>query len=155
MNLLLQLQQISALLKPYSFGIGGSCLLWQLGLENNPGDIDVVCCEEDFAVICTILASYYQPAPVVANKQFATRRFARFSQPGQRDIELMAGIAVRQGGKIISWQFQPERCYWQNDICFMPASDWLELYTLFNRPQRVETLRRYLVGLSCDTRLLE
>jgi len=155
MNLLLQLQQLSALLKPYSFGIGGSCLLWQLGLENNPDDIDVVCREEDFAAICTRLASYYQPAPVVANKQFATRHFARFSQPGQRDIELMAGIAVRQGEQIISWQFHPERCYWQNDICFMPASDWLELYTLFNRPQRVEILRRYLAGLSCDTRLLE
>jgi len=146
MTLLAQLQQLSELLKPYSFGIGGSCLLWQLGLENNPDDIDVVCREEDFAAICTILAGCYQPAPIAANDQFATRHFARFSKQGQRDIELMAGIAVRQSEKIISWQFHPERCNWQNDICFMPASDWLELYTLFNRPKRVEILRRYLAG---------
>lgn len=36
MSLQLQLQQLSTLLKRYPFGIGGSCLLWQLGLEANP-----------------------------------------------------------------------------------------------------------------------
>ncbi len=144
MNLSAQLQQLSTLLQPYPFGIGGSCLLWQLGLEANPGDIDVVCREQDFDAICQLLAQHYQPEAVTFNPDFVTRHFARFSQPGQRDIELMAGIAVLQQGKLIEWTFHPERCYWQNQICFMPASDWLELYGLFNRPKRVETLKRYL-----------
>ena len=144
MNLAAQLQQLSTLLKHYSFGIGGSCLLWHLGLEANPGDIDVVCREADFPEICALLATHYQPEAATFNPDFVTSHFARFSQNGARDIELMAGIAVLQQGKRVEWTFHPERCYWQNQICFMPASDWLELYTLFNRPKRVETLRRYL-----------
>ena len=59
MNLSAQLQQLSTLLQPYPFGIGGSCLLWQLGLEANPGDIDVVCHEQDFDAICQLLAQHY------------------------------------------------------------------------------------------------
>lgn len=148
MDLAIQLQQLSHLLKPYPFGVGGSCLLWQLGLENNPGDIDVVCREQDFDSICERLAQHYRPEAVNFNPDFVTRHFARFSQPGARDIELMAGIAVLQQGKPIEWTFHPERCYWQNDICFMPASDWLELYGLFNRPKRVETLKQYLLVTS-------
>ncbi|WP_423187847.1 hypothetical protein ACO1PK_06435 [Alishewanella sp. d11] len=144
MNLAAQLQQLSALLQPFPFGIGGSCLLWQLGLEAQPGDIDVVCREEDFDTICRLLAQHYQPEAVTLHADFVTRHFARFSQSGARDIELMAGIAVLQQGQLIEWTFHPERCFWQDNMCFMPASDWLELYGLFNRPKRVETLKRYL-----------
>ena len=144
MSLQLQLQQLSTLLKHHPFGIGGSCLLWHLGLEANPGDIDLVCREEDFAAIANLLAKTYKTEPAPLNPNFVTRQFACLSQPGALNIDLMAGIAVLQQGKRVEWTFHPERCYWQNQICFMPASDWLELYTLFNRPKRVETLSRYL-----------
>lgn len=149
--LLAQLQRLSELLRPFQFGIGGSCLLWQLGLETSPNDIDIVCSEDDFAAICNELAAEYQLHDRPAHSEYATRHFARFSRAGWPDMELMAGIAVKTGGKMNRWQFNPQRCHWQNNVCWMPPADWLQLYQLFNRPQRVAQLRHYLVQLRLGT----
>ena len=146
-----QLQQLSALLKPFQFGIGGSCLLWQLGLETAPNDIDIVCIEDDFVAICVELEKHFNLAPIVAHPDYATARFARFKQTGWPDIELMAGIAVRDGSDIIKWSFQPERCHWRDGVCWMPPADWLQLYQLFNRPRRVAQLRQYLLWLRLNS----
>ena len=146
-KLLTQLQQLSATLKAFQFGVGGSCLLWQLGLETSPNDIDIVCSEDDFAVICNELAAEYQLRDPPPHSEYATTHFARFSRSGWPDIELMAGIAVKTNGKMQRCQFNPQRCHWQNGICWMPPADWLQLYQLFNRPQRVAQLRHYLVQL--------
>lgn len=142
-----QLQQLSATLKPFQFGVGGSCLLWQLGLETSPNDIDIVCSEDNFAAICIELAAEYQLQDRPSHSAYASKHFARFSRAGWPDIELMAGIAVKTKGKIQPWQFNPQRCHWQNGICWMPPADWLQLYQLFNRLQRVAQLRHYLVQL--------
>ena len=146
-NLQAQLQQLSGLLQPYQFGIGGSCLLWHLELEAQPNDIDVVCAEVDFTAICQRLAADFEQQHRPAHQQYASAHFARFSRAGWPDIELMAGIAVKQHGQLIHWSFNPGHCHWQNAICWMPPADWLQLYQLFNRPQRVAQLRRYLVQL--------
>lgn len=146
-NLLAQLQQLSAKLQPFQFGIGGSCLLWQLGLEPAPNDIDVVCSEDDFSTICRELAADYQLQTRPSHSEYASKHFARFSRAGWPDIELMAGIAVKHDNNVTSWQFNPQRCHWQNEVCYMPPADWLQLYQLFNRPQRVAQLRQYLVQL--------
>ena len=146
-ELLAHLQQLSQLLKPYQFGIGGSCLLWQLGVESSPNDIDIVCTEADFAAICTELSKHFAIVPVAPHPDYVSAHFARFSKGGWPDIELMAGIAVRQGPDVIHWAFQPERCHWQMDVRWMPPADWLQLYQLFNRPRRVAQLRQYLVQL--------
>lgn len=146
-DLLTQLQQLSQMLEPYQFGVGGSCLLWQLGIESSPNDIDIVCCEADFAAICTELVKSFSMLPVVPQSDYATQHFARFSKTGWPDIELMARIAVRRDRSIVQWPFQPERCHWQQGVRWMPPADWLQLYQLFNRPQRVAQLRQYLVQL--------
>jgi hypothetical protein len=145
-NLQAQLQQLSGLLQPYQFGIGGSCLLWHLELEAQPNDIDVVCAEADFAAICQRLAADFEQQHRPAHQQYASSHFARFSRAGWPDIELMAGIAVKQHGQLIYWSFKPGHCHWQDGICWMPPADWLQLYQLFNRPQRVAQLRHYLIA---------
>ncbi|WP_213995595.1 hypothetical protein [Arsukibacterium sp.] len=150
-KLLAQLQQLSELLRPFQFGVGGSCLLWQLGLETSPNDIDIVCSEDDFAAICSELAAEYQLQEKASHSEYASKHFVRFSRAGWPDIELMAGIAVKTKGKIQRWQFNPQRCHWQNNVCWMPPADWLQLYQLFNRPQRVAQLRQYLVQLRLGT----
>ena len=146
-----QLQQLCALLQPLQFGIGGSCLLWQLGLESAPNDIDIVCETADFAAICTTLSEDFSPVPVAAHPDYISSHFARFSRPGWPDIELMAGITVRQADTVVQWTFTPQRCHWQDHIRWMPAADWLQLYQLFNRPARVAQLKRYLVELRLTT----
>ena len=151
-NLQAQLQQLSGLLQPYQFGIGGSCLLWQLGLETAPNDIDIVCSEQDFSAICEVLqAAGFIVQSAAPHPQYVSAHFARFSRAGWPDIELMAGIAVKRGDTVTRWQFKPQRCHWQNGICWMPPADWLQLYQLFNRPQRVMQLRRYLVQLRLNS----
>lgn len=146
-HLVTQLQQLCSLLQPFQFGVGGSCLLWHLGLDTQPNDIDVVCTEADFVAICTVLASGFQRQPITEHPQYVSAHFARFSRADWPDIELMAGIAVKQHDRLIHWSFTPQHCHWQNKVCWMPPSDWLQLYQLFDRPQRVAQLRRYLVQL--------
>lgn len=142
-----QLQHLSALLKPFQFGIGGSCLLWQLGLETSPNDIDIVCSEADFAAIYGALKAEFTEHAVTTHPRYVSAHFCRFSRAGWPDIELMAGIAVKQQGDVKHWSFKPEHCHWQQSICWMPPADWLVLYQLFNRPERVAQLKRYLVEL--------
>lgn len=146
-----QLQQLCSMLHPLQFGVGGSCVLWQLGLENAPNDIDIVCTEQDFARICQLLSARFALQTTPAHADYASAHFARFSREGWPDIELMAGIAVKQGTTLASWQFNPQRCHWQDGICWMPPADWLQLYQLFNRPKRVAQLRRYLVQLRLNS----
>tara|TARA_R110002126_G_scaffold12196_26_gene53273 strand:- start:9722 stop:10192 length:471 start_codon:yes stop_codon:yes gene_type:complete len=150
-KLLAQLQQLCQRLKPWQFGIGGSCLLWHLGVELAPNDIDVICSADDFDAICHTLATEHQLQPRPAHSHYASTHFARFSRAGWPDIEIMAGVAVKHGDTINHWQFNPQRCHWQNNICWMPPADWLALYQLFDRPERVAQLRHYLVKLRLGT----
>ena len=69
--LLTQLQHLSQILEPYQFGIGGSCLLWQLGIESSPNDIDIVCSEADFAAICAEMAKIFSVLPVAPDPGYA------------------------------------------------------------------------------------
>ncbi|WP_333608286.1 hypothetical protein [Arsukibacterium sp.] len=146
-NLLTQLQQLCEILQPFQFGVGGSSLLWQLGLETAPNDIDIVCSEQDFAQITEVLSARFLPQPIPAHPAYVSAHFNRFSRDGWPDIDVMAGIAVKLGGNVTRWQFHTHRCHWQNGVCWMPPADWLQLYQLFNRPERVAQLRQYLVQL--------
>lgn len=147
-----QLQQLCAKLQSFQFGIGGSCLLWHLGLEASPNDIDMVCTEADFAAICAALKTDgFTAQNAVPHPQYMSAHFCRFSQSGWPDIELMAGIAVKQHDELVHWTFKPKQCHWQNQICWMPPADWLQLYQLFNRPQRVAQLKRYLLELTLQS----
>jgi hypothetical protein len=147
-----ELSQLCALLQQCHFGIGGSCLLWQLGFDVTPNDIDIVCTEADFSVITELLgAEGYQQQIVPAQAEFATAYFARWQRSGSYSIDVMAGIAVRRQDQLIHWAFTPQHCHWQNGICWMPPADWLQLYQLFNRPQRVALLRQHLVKLRLNS----
>jgi hypothetical protein len=143
-----QLAELCTALAPYQFGIGGSCLLWQLGLDVQPHDIDIVCTAADFVVITDVLqAQGYQLQFVPPHPDYAPVHFARFTRSGSYSIDVMAGITVRQHGELTTWTFNPQRCHWQHGICWMPPADWLQLYQLFNRPQRVAQLRQYLIKI--------
>jgi len=150
-NLPAKLQQLCTELQPFQFGVGGSCLLWQLGLDVAPNDIDIVCTEQDFAAICQVLQPQFSLQVTPAHAEYVSAHFARFSREGWPDIELMAGIAVKQADAITNWQFNPQRCHWQGGICWMPPADWLQLYQLFNRPQRVAQLKAYLLQLTAQS----
>ncbi|MCF4008848.1 hypothetical protein [Rheinheimera sp. UJ63] len=143
-----QLTELSSLLSAYPFGVGGSCLLWQLGLDVQPTDIDLVCTEADFAAISALLThAGYQAQSIKSDPMYATAKFNHFRHIEGRSVDLMAGIAVRKDNVISRFAFHPERCRWQDGICWMPPADWLHIYQLFGRSERVAQLRQYLVKL--------
>ncbi|MDP5185838.1 MAG: hypothetical protein NWQ30_01575 [Alishewanella sp.] len=143
-----QLTALCRLLADKQFGVGGSCLLWQLGLVDKPTDIDLVCTEADFAAISALLTNAgYQAQAIKSDPMYATAKFSHFTYAGGRSIDLMAGIAVRKDNGVSAFTFHPERCRWQDGICWMPPADWLHIYQLFGRSERVAQLRQYLVQL--------
>jgi len=144
-NLLLQLLPS---LNNYRVGVGGSLLLTELGLLNQARDLDLVCVADDFdAIVETLSASV---SPVLQRLQlpphplYQSECFARFTDAAGTEIDLMANIKVQQAGKFTHWQFDDSQLQWRHAIPWMTALQWLELYQLFQRPERVALLRQSL-----------
>ena len=142
-------KQLSELLAGTEFGIGGSCLLQQLGIDVTPRDVDIICSEADYLIIHQQLATLLTPITLPTHPEYCSRFFQRFiSQDGATDegigVDLMAGVAVSRQGDKQYFKFEPSRTELQHGIRWMLAADWLVLYQMFNRPQRVLQLTQYL-----------
>jgi 3-isopropylmalate dehydratase small subunit len=137
-------EQLSELLLGTEFGIGGSCLLQQLGLEVTPRDVDIICSEADYATIFQRLSTRLSAITLPAHPEYCSKHFQRFVSDKGVGVDLMAGVAVARQGRKISFSFDPSRTQMQQGIRWMLAEDWLQLYQLFNRPQRVQQLTRLL-----------
>lgn len=135
---------LAPLLSGLRFGIGGSTLLHQLGLEPAPRDLDLVCATDDFAAVAARLQARLEPLPRIAHPRYRTSGFARFKAPGGVEVEVMAGIEVAAGGEPARWNFDPARLRWSAGAPWMDPRDWLELYRLFDRPARVAQLEALL-----------
>lgn len=144
------LQQLLPILNPYRFGVGGSLLLTELGLLQHARDLDLVCTAEDFAPISKALRSSGNPIlrqlTVPPHPLYQSEFFARFVDPSGTEIDLMANIRVQHAHSILSWSFDETQLQVRHAIRWMSASQWLELYQLFQRPQRVALLRQFLLG---------
>lgn len=139
-----QLTDLCALLTPFDFGIGGSCLLYHINIPVIPRDIDIVCTEQHFTDICTLLRLHYQQLPRPPHPLYRTHYFASFTPEKGLNLDVMAGIAVLQHGAETPWRFDPATTYWENGIRWMQAADWVTLYRLLNRPERVAQLQLWL-----------
>lgn len=135
--------ELVQLLGPTDWAIGGSFLLQCYGIEPQARDLDLVCTLERFEEFKTLLSQYAHTMPVSLHPIYRSKGFARFNKNGLV-IELMAGIQVLKDEGLQGFQFLPEKTSWQQDLPLMPLSDWLELYQLFERPQRVLQLQHYL-----------
>jgi N-acetylglutamate synthase-like GNAT family acetyltransferase len=136
--------ELAPILSGLRFGIGGSTLLHQLGLEPAPRDLDLVCATEDFAAVVTRLQGRLEPLPRTAHPRYRSAGFAQFTAPGGVEVEVMAGVEVAAGGDSIHWHFDPDHLRWSAGLPCMDPRDWLELYGLFGRPARVAQLEEFL-----------
>lgn len=137
-------QQLQPGLKGITFGVGGSLLLLELGLLNTARDLDLVCSLADFPRLNATLAASLTPVDVPPHPQYQSEAFARFVSAEGVEVDVMAGIRVQQSQQLHCWQFKPERLEWRHQLPWMLADDWLELYQLFQRPERVQLLQRFL-----------
>lgn len=148
------LQRLLPILRPYRFGVGGSLLLAEFGLLQTARDLDLVCVAEDFAGLvqalrnsrCPVLEQVSVPPHPLYQSEF----FARFIDPAGTEIDVMANIRVQQADTILSWQFDETQLQVRHSIPWMSAQQWLELYQLFQRLQRVALLRQFLFGRDSD-----
>lgn len=142
------LQQLLPLLSRYRFGVGGSLLLTELGLLQQARDLDLVCAAADFDAIHQALSGSVCPVlravAVPPHPIYQSERFARFVEPSGTEIDLMANICVQRSGALIRWQFDETQLELRRNIPWMSAQQWLELYQLFQRPERVSLLQQFL-----------
>lgn len=138
--------QLSELLAGTEFGIGGSCLLQQLGLEVTPRDVDIICTEDDYPTIFQRLSTRLSAVELPAHPEYCSQHFQRFVSEEGVGVDLMAGVAVARQGQKDYFSFDPSRTQMQQGIRWMLAEDWLLLYQLFNRPQRVQQLTQLLAA---------
>ena len=134
--------KVAPLLDGLAWGVGGSVLLYTLGLEAAPHDLDLVVSEQDFAQAEARLLAIAEPLPVTPHPSYRSRHFARFAADDGTAIELIAGVASHLG----NWTFQPERTELRGGVRWMAAEDWVELYRLFGRPYRVAQLENWLAA---------
>ena len=141
------LQRLLPILRPYRFGVGGSLLLAELGLLQTARDLDLVCVAEDFTGLTEALRESRYPAlqqvSVPPHPLYQSEFFARFVDPDGTEIDVMANIRVQQPDKMQEWRFDEAQLQLRHTIPWMSATQWIELYQLFERPERVVMLRQF------------
>jgi hypothetical protein len=148
------LQQLLPILRPFKFGVGGSLLLAELGLLQQVRDLDLVCVAEDFERLTQALRDSREPVlqqvTVPPHPLYQSEFFARFVDPAGTEIDVMANIRVKQPDKMQEWRFDESQLQLRHTIPWMSATQWIELYQLFQRPERVAMLRQWLNRLHSD-----
>ncbi len=139
--------QVLSLLTPLvtvpEWGIGGSLLLTERQLLNDFRDIDLVCSEAVVMQLDAQLQRLSTVLPAEVHPHYCSRWFRRYQHESGLVIELMAGIQVRNP-QLTQWQFHPATLEQRHGLPWMRLADWLELYQLFDRPQRAQLIRAAL-----------
>jgi len=137
-------EEIAPLLAGLDWGIGGSLLLWKLGLEAEPRDLDIMTTAEHFHSVSHRLAKKLGEGARTPHSTFHSVCFAKFDSPAGTSIDLFAEVRVTKNEKTSSWSFDPRGVEYWHGLPWMLPSAWLELYALFDRPERVRALRTFL-----------
>jgi len=126
------------------WGIGGSLLLWKLGLESRPRDLDLMTTAEHFGPVSQRIAQKLGEGVRTPHPNFRSTCFARFKSRGSAPVDLFADVRVERNGKVESWSFDPRHLENWRGLPWMLPTQWLELYKLFDRPKRVRALESFL-----------
>jgi hypothetical protein len=136
--------RLTPLLAGLEWGIGGSTLLFHLGLETAPADLDIVTTPAQFDELEKRLSQHLGPSFRPSHRAYRSLHFAKFRSSAGVGVDVMADIAVRLGSALEHWQFDPQTITHADGLPWMRAADWVVLYRLFQRPARVSQLTAYL-----------
>ena len=135
---------LAPILRGLDWGIGGSSLLWDLGLAEAPRDLDLVTTAAHFPEVRRLISLKLGEAFDTPHPVYRSRFFARFAPSGPVSVDLFAEVRVETPNGILEWTFDPASLELREGLPWMRAEDWLQLYKLFNRPARVKALTDYL-----------
>lgn len=141
---LLLAHQASVLLDGLVWAIGGSVLLYRLGLESDPNDLDIVTTRRDFEAARLKLESKYGASFRPADSFKLSSHFAKFDRQPLCNIDLMAGIGIQEAVVGEAFVFNRRKIKIIDGLPWMAAHDWLRIYSIFDRPRRVSQLKIYL-----------
>jgi hypothetical protein len=137
-------QDLAPTLRGLDWGIGGSTLLWKLGLAEVPRDLDLVTTAAHFPEVRRIISLKLGDGAVTPHPVYRSRYFARFAPMGPVSVDLFAEVRVETPDGILEWAFDPAALELRDGLPWMRAEDWVQLYRLFDRPTRVKALTDYL-----------
>lgn len=141
---LLLAREIAPLLTRLDWGIGGSTLLFKLGLIDSPRDLDLVVMPRHFESARSRLSSLLTLRPTAPHPTYVSKHFARFISATGVGVDIMASIAVRSESTLTTWDFDPRTLSHDDGLPWMRAEDWVCLYRLFGRHERAQQLADYL-----------
>jgi len=137
-------QDLAPHLRGLDWGIGGSSLLWKLGVAEAPGDLDLVTTVAHFPEMRRVISQTLGEGSDTPHPVYRSRCFARFAPMGPVPVDLFAEVRVETASGTLEWAFDPARLELRDNLPWMRAEDWVQLYTLFDRPARVKALMDYL-----------
>lgn len=145
-------QELAPTLQGLDWGIGGSSLLWNLGLAEAPRDLDLVTTAAHFPEVRRLLSLKLGASSDIPHPVYRSRCFARFAPAGPVPVDLFAEVRVETSNGVLEWAFDPAGLELRAGLPWMRAEDWVQLYKLFDRPAQVKALTDYLAGLLHPTR---
>jgi hypothetical protein len=139
-------RSIAGPLAGLDWAIGGSTLLYRLGIEPALLDLDIVTMVEHFDEAESRLVQLLGTGSKPGHPLYQSSHFTRFKSAAGTPMDLMAGIAVLVADNLRSWHFDPSRIDYHDGLPWMNARDWVVLYSLFDRPERAAQLRSLLAA---------
>ena len=127
-----------------SWAIGGSTLLQQLGLVDEPRDLDLITTAEDFAAVKALLLQHASDITPPPHPLYATRHFARLQTADGLEIDLIAGLAIRLDKGQFRWPFDASAVWQADGLNWCMAEDWALLYRLMGYSEQTEALDEWL-----------
>ena len=137
-------QDLAPTLRGFDWGIGGSSLLWSLGIADAPRDLDLVTTAAHFPEMHRLISLKLGETSSPSHPTYRSRYFARFAPENLVSVDLFADVRVETSDGVAEWTFQPANLDVRDNLPWMRAEDWLHLYQLFDRPAQVKVLRDYL-----------
>lgn len=132
------------------WAVGGSVMLQQYSLINQPKDIDILVTGNDLQRACEILHSL---GNMVAKREkdeiFATDFFCEYKIDGF-EVDLISGLKIKKDNKVFEYNFEPltPRVFFtieDEQIPFCTLEDWHDLYGWMpNKEEKVTLIKEYL-----------
>ena len=133
------------------WAVGGSILLKQYGLIQNPLDIDIFVHIDDIGRADETLGAIGQKKQYANSRIYSTKHFFEYEINGI-GVDVMSGLAIRHSTGVFKYQFDHHsiteiRNIHGTAIPFTSLEDWYVIYQLIpNRESKVKLIKEYLLS---------
>ena len=135
--------------------VGGSCMLFLRGQVASFRDIDLVVEEDDWNLAISALQSFAVEQTKSPQAMFTTKQFTTFLLQ-EVEIDLMAGFGILYQGKTHSFPLEDiqaeDTLLFEDTVVYLaPLRQWLDIYRLMERKERVTLIETALAASSSQT----